>query len=106
MLQAAADLDGTLIDVEGRLVQLLQTGTGQDAVRWPVKVMGRLAYLAEVVASADFPPPDQHREVQAVLEERLRSVESEYESVLATEVADFNRMLRELELSPVISEQP
>ncbi|HSR43522.1 MAG TPA: hypothetical protein VLL48_15145, partial [Longimicrobiales bacterium] len=106
VLQAAAELDASLIDVEGRLVQLLQTGTGQDGVRWPAKVVERLQYLAGVVASADFPPPDQHREVQSVLEERLGSVESEYESVLGTEVADFNRMLRELELSPVISEQP
>ncbi len=103
ILAASKELDEKLLDVEERLIQLRQTGTGQDAVRWPARVVGRLNYLAGVVGTADFPPTDSHAEVQALLEERLTRYLSELEQLLSTDVAAFNEILRERDLAKLIS---
>ncbi len=103
ILEAADSLDKKLIAVEENLLQLRLTGTGQDDVRWPLKVVGKLAYLADAVATADFPPADQHREVQGVLEQQLRETQREFDGVMGTDLPAFNRMLQERELAPVIA---
>ena len=82
-------------------MQLWTTGTGQDGVRWPVKALGRLTYLAGTVATADFPPNDQQREVYAVLRERLETAHAELQSLLDNDLPAFNRMLQQRGLSPV-----
>jgi len=104
LLEESRALDERLVDVEMRLYQLRLTGTGQDGVRWPTKLLRRIEYLAGSVSTADFPPTDQAREVQRVLEERLRDVESEYESLMEGPVADFDRMLRQRDLTPLVSD--
>jgi len=102
--RVAERADSALIQVESELVQLRLTGTGQDGVRWPTRLVGRLGHLANAVASADFPPPDQHREVQEILEERLRRIEGELERALGNEVAEFDLMLRDRGLAPAVSD--
>jgi hypothetical protein len=93
---AAADsLDQTLIDVEGELIQLKLTGTGQDDVRWPAMLAFRIAWLASDVATGDFPPTDQAREVQEILEGRLEDRRQRFEEVMSRELARFNAMLAE-----------
>ena len=62
--------DGSLLAVEEQLIQLLITGTGQDRIRWPTQLAGRITYLAGAVASNDFPPTDQMQEVYDGLHER------------------------------------
>ncbi len=101
MVGAAGELDGTLIAVEERLMQLWRTGTGQDGVRWPVKALGRLTYLAGTVATGDFPPNDQQREVYAVLRERLETAHAELQALIENDLPAFNRMLQERGLLPV-----
>jgi photosystem II stability/assembly factor-like uncharacterized protein len=103
ILAAANSLDEKLIAVEENLLQLKLTGTGQDNVRWPQKVVSKLAYLADAVATADFPPADQHREVQQLLEQRLRETKQAFDGVMGTDLPAFNRMLQERELAPVIA---
>ncbi|HAK55078.1 MAG TPA: sialidase, partial [Acidobacteria bacterium] len=66
LVEAIAEVDGTVIAVEEKMVQLRRTGTGQDNIRWPTMLQGRLAYLIRNVATYDFPPNDQQREVQGV----------------------------------------
>ncbi len=101
LVDAAAELDGTLIATEERLMQLWTTGTGQDGVRWPIKALGRLTYLAGTVATADFPPSDQQREVYAVLKERLETAHAEYLALIENDVPAFNRMLQQRGLAPI-----
>ena len=68
-LKSAADaLDKKLIEIEGNLIQRRLTGQGQDTVRWPPKLLGKINYLAGGLASGDFAPTKQQREVHAVAE--------------------------------------
>jgi hypothetical protein len=68
LIKALGEVDGTLIAVEEKLIQVTLTGTGQDGSQSPIMLSGRLRYLASTVSIYDFPPTDQQREVQAVLE--------------------------------------
>ncbi len=102
---AAADaLDEKLIGVEETLIQMKLTGTGQDAIRWPLMLFSKIGYLAGTVGVADFPPTDQAREVHALLRERLRSNQQAFDELLGTDVAAFNAMLGERDLGAVVTE--
>ncbi len=92
VLAAGAALDSALIEVEGELIQLRNTGGG-DGVRWPAMIVGRLSYLQGNVATADFRPTDQQREVFAILHEQLGDVATRVEAVLGGDLAEFNRLL-------------
>ena len=103
VVAASKELDERLIGIEENLIQLKLTGTGQDAVRWPAMLVGRLGHLANGVAVGDFPPTDQEREVHRLLKERLERYRGELDEVLRTDLERFNGMLRERELAPVIA---
>ncbi len=104
---ATADvLDAELIAVEEDLIQLRLTGTGQDAVRWPAKLVGKLGHLANGVAVADFSPTDSEREVHQVLKDVLRQAQGALDDVLRTTLVEFNERLRQRNLSPLISDSP
>ena len=53
------------------------------------------------MASADFAPTDQAREVQQVLEQQVRDLGVELERVIDVDVEAFNQRLREQGLGPV-----
>ena len=101
---AAEALDARLIAVEEELVQLRTTGTGQDGVRYPAKLIGKLGHLANGVMSADFRPTDQQGEVHQVLKEILRDAQGELQAILSTDLAAFNDMLERLGAGRVIAE--
>ncbi|UCC74655.1 MAG: sialidase [Gemmatimonadota bacterium] len=104
VVEAADDIDAKLIGVEENLIQLRLTGTGQDRIRWPTMLAGRIAYLAGAVEVGDFPPTDQAREVHTLLKERLQSNQQAVEEVLDTDLSAFNRMLGEQDLGAVVAE--
>ena len=105
ILEAATELDEKLIAAETDLIRLLGTGTGQDGVRWAPKLAEEIRYLAGAVATGDFAPTDQAREVQVILNERLMRYRAEVEELLRTDVAAFNRLLRDRSMAPVITDQ-
>jgi photosystem II stability/assembly factor-like uncharacterized protein len=90
---AVDGLEGSLIAVEERLIPMAVTGTGQDQIRWPNMLAGRIGYLAGAVQSADFPPTDQMREVHGILRERLSVQQAELQRILETELPEANRSL-------------
>ena len=49
----------SLANIEGDLLQLQVTRTGQDQVRYATKLIGKLNHLAQVTSIGDFPPTDQ-----------------------------------------------
>jgi hypothetical protein len=67
IIEASTELNDKLHAVEGNLIRLMTTGTGQDGVRWAPKLAEDIHYLAGAVATADFPPTDQARQVQVIL---------------------------------------
>ncbi|UCC48558.1 MAG: sialidase [Gemmatimonadota bacterium] len=104
VVAAADELDTKLIGVEEQLIQMKLTGTGQDGIRWPTMLVGRLRYLAGTVGVGDFPPTDQAREVQQVLEEQLRTHQAAFDELLRTDLPAFNAMLRERDLGALVTE--
>lgn len=101
LTRAAAKLDSTLTLVEGKLVQLKYTGTGQDDVRYPDMLAGKLGYLFNAVNTADFPPSDSHKEVYSMLKGRLTETKTEYDKVMAGEFAAFLKLLQDADIKPV-----
>jgi photosystem II stability/assembly factor-like uncharacterized protein len=103
VVSGAEELNGTLVALEEKLYQLKLTDTGQDRVRWPTMLAGRLTYLAGAVAVSDFRPTDQQREVHRVLKERLASYQQELDSLLKNELPAFNRTLEDQGLPRVLT---
>ncbi len=101
--RAADSLDRKIVAVEGELTQLLLTGRGQDAVRYPAKLVGQLIYLAGTIANADFGPTDAQEEVRAQLTRRVSEVKTRYDRVMGAELAAFNAMLRERNLIGIVT---
>ena len=101
-LAAAADsLDERLIAAEQGLFQMRATGTGQDGIRYPTRLIERLGYLFATVSVGDFPPTDQQGEVHAVLQERLLRIRDELEALLGDDLAEFNRRVQALGLGVI-----
>jgi len=83
-----------------------RTGTGQDQIRWPTMLSGRIGYLIRNVATYDFPPNDQQREVQDVLETKMRNALAEVRAVVDGEVASLNETLVSQGVPPVLVSRP
>lgn len=104
IIEASTELNDKLHAVEGNLIRLMTTGTGQDGVRWAPKLAEDIHYLAGAVATADFPPTDQARQVQVILNQKVTRYRAEVDELLRTDVAGFNRMLRDRNMPGVISD--
>ena len=100
---AADELEEKFHAVEEKLYQTKLSGTGQDGVRWPTKLTGRLSYLAGTVAVGDFPPTDQQREVHQILKGRLSDALGELSGLLQTDLPAFNEALAENDLPKVVT---
>jgi photosystem II stability/assembly factor-like uncharacterized protein len=87
-------LDAKFISVEERLIDLRQTGRGQDGVRWPVRLGGQLDYVASGIAASDFAPTAQAREVAAVLAKETRDVHAALTALINTELPKYNEVLK------------
>jgi len=93
VIESGHALDARLIEVESELTQLRNTGGG-DGVRWPSMIVQQLSSLQGGVATADFRPTDQQRDVYVILQGRLDDAESDLNAVIADDLAEFNRVLQ------------
>jgi photosystem II stability/assembly factor-like uncharacterized protein len=103
---AAEQLEKKLTDLEDNLIQRKQTGRGQDGVRWPAKLVTKLTYLAGGVASADFPPTTQHREVHTQLKQQVTTYQRQFDELLNRDVTALNNLLRERGIQNIITRAP
>ena len=92
--EAISELEDRLAEVQGTLVDLRQTGQGQDAVRFEARLLSKLGYLTNALSNADFPPTDQETEVKGILHEQLQLHLAAVERLIAEDVAALNEMLR------------
>jgi hypothetical protein len=104
--QPVSDLDKKLIDIEENLIQRRLTGQGQDTVRWPPKLISKINYLANGLASGDFPPTVQQREVHTMLREQLTTVRQRLDDILNKDLDSFNKQLRDRNVQNVIPRIP
>jgi photosystem II stability/assembly factor-like uncharacterized protein len=100
-------LDKKLVAVEEELFQVRTTGRGQDLIRYPFRLGEQLVYLGNSVTGSDYGPTAQHREVQVLLQERLRQVRSQYDQVMTRDLEAFRQLLRSRNLqNTIISRGP
>ena len=84
------------------LIELRSTGRGQDGVRWGAKLLGKLNYLANGLASADDRPTSQQLEVQKLHEERIAAAGRQVDAILGKELAALNQLLRSRNLPTIV----
>jgi hypothetical protein len=99
---ASEELDKKLIDIEEDLIQLKLTGQGQDSVRWPPKLLTKINYLANGLASGDFGPTKQQREVHALFKQQLAGLRQRLDGVLSKDLTTFNKLLADNNIKTVI----
>lgn len=102
-------LERKFMDVEERIIDLRMTGRGQDGVRWPVRLAGQLDYLAGGIASSDFAPTTQHREVAGILAKETRDTHAALRALITKDLSNHNSMLRsrglktiEVQMAPIV----
>ena len=100
--QAGGELAQKLIDLEMNLIELRLTG-GQDGVRYAAKLLSRINYLANGMASNDFKPTDQQLEVQKLLQQRLRNHVGQLDSLLSLDLGGFNELLKKRNIANIIA---
>ncbi len=94
-------LEQQLRSLADGLIDLRLSGEGQDIVRWPERTAGQLSYLASRIAISDFAPASQQLEVQQLLHTRVNDTVSKLDSLVRTDLASLNVLLRSHGLSPV-----
>ena len=104
VLEAIDSINEDFLTLENKMTQLKITGTGQDPIRYPSRLVDRIAYLASVVAVSDFPPTDQALEVHKILQQRLAVYSSKLEELLKGKFAAFLELLSEHEVGIIITE--
>ncbi len=86
--------------IAGSLYDIHLTGAREDAFRSPMKLYGRLSALASDIGGfgADFKPTDQQREVYAIFNKRLKTVDAKFNKFMDVEVKKLNIQLKKSEL--------
>jgi photosystem II stability/assembly factor-like uncharacterized protein len=100
----ADELDQKLIAAEGQLVELRNTGRGQDGVRYGSKLVQKFGYLANGLASGDFKPTNQQAAVHQDLKDRFKRSQGQLNDVFSRELAAFNDMLRRGNLPVIVTQ--
>ena len=103
MTQAADDFEKKLTDIEDGLIQRRYSGQGQDTTRFGPKLIGKMTYLGSGVAGGDYPPNKQQQEVKTMFESQLASLRKQLDGVVSSDLANFNRMLRDKNIGNVIA---
>jgi photosystem II stability/assembly factor-like uncharacterized protein len=103
-LRTAADqLNTRLVDVEDGIILLKATGHGQDNVRWPPKLAAKIGYLANEIESSDYQPTTQQTAVSDELKERAATYRQRLQNLLGKDVADFNNLLRQRNVTNIVT---
>jgi photosystem II stability/assembly factor-like uncharacterized protein len=74
----------------------------QHNLNYGIRLAGKLAALPPVIASADFAPTKQAREVFAHLSSQIDAQIKALETVMKTDVARFNDLIWKAEISPLV----
>ncbi len=90
--KAARSLKEKLSPIENELTQS-KAKTRQDTMNWPVKLNGKLAWLAAVVASAQAAPTRQEYELFEDLSQRIDVQLQRLREIIETDVAAFNELM-------------
>jgi hypothetical protein len=100
-------LEQRLIVIEGQLINLKETGRGQDGVRYGSQAAAQIGYLAGEISSSDFAPTSQQRTVHTVLSTEVKTNRAALDQFILKDLAAFNALLRsrgmkEIVVSPIV----
>ncbi|MBV8206545.1 MAG: sialidase [Acidobacteria bacterium] len=104
--QAAQQLSDKLVNAEGKLLQLKDTGHGQDDVRFQPMLMANIQYLVSEIASSDFPPTTQQNQVAQMFRQQGEEVQREIQQIMAGDVPNLNNLLKEKSVAGIITKVP
>ncbi|MEO2084959.1 MAG: hypothetical protein ABGW65_05485, partial [Marinoscillum sp.] len=104
LISLVDSLESDFLNLEKKLIQLKETGTGQDDVRFEKMIGGKLAYLGGNVPNADFRPSDSYYEVYELLSQRLKDVGVQFEKLKDKRVKDVINTLNEKGVNMIIIE--
>ena len=104
IIQSVDSVNTVFMVLEGKMIRLKVTGTGQDDVRFPAMLASRMSHLASDVAVSDFPPTDQDQEVYILLHGRLVKYSGELQTLLQGRFSTFLKVLSAHNIGPVITD--
>ena len=91
---AAADaIDARMSPLEQELIQV-KARSSQDMCNWPTRLNSKLAWLSNVVDSADRPPTQQAVELFAELKTRAEAQLGPWNELLAKELPALNELMQ------------
>ncbi len=99
--KAARSLKEKLALIEDELIQS-KAKTRQDTMNFPVKLNGKLAWLAGVVANAQAAPTLQEYELFEDLVRRIDTQLQGLQEIIDADVTAFNALMRESDMPAVI----
>ena len=95
---ASKDLNEKLAAIEGELAQT-KANAQIDRLKYPAKINGKINGLISWVTSSDEKPTQQSREVFGLLSDQVNVQLDALKTVLDKDVAKFNALVAELEVS-------
>jgi hypothetical protein len=98
--KAAQAVIDRLKPIEAELIQVEIKSRG-DSLLFPVRLNGKLGYLAGVVASADAAPTASSQQVFDDLSTRVQAQLDQLSETLVTEVGNLNETIRNANLPAV-----
>ncbi|MFQ5705141.1 MAG: WD40/YVTN/BNR-like repeat-containing protein [Gemmatimonadales bacterium] len=104
VVRGADSLYAKLQAVEDKILQPIAAEGDSKSFRFPNRLYSKLSVLAgDVANSVDFAPNAQQREVHDVLKARMLEYQAELKQVLDTDLAAFNRLVRDRNMVGVIT---
>ncbi len=105
-LTRQADLVKTRLGAVEEEIYQVRNRSSQDPLNYPIKLNNKLAALIGVVESAEAPPTAQSYAVFQHLDSLLRRQLNLLETVIQTDVAQLNQLLRGKNLEPINTDKP
>jgi photosystem II stability/assembly factor-like uncharacterized protein len=99
--EVAARVKSKMAAVEGRIYQV-RNQSSQDPLNYPIMLNNKLAALLGVIERGEYRPTDQSYEVFEMLSGQLQTELQHIDDIIATDLSELNRLLREKRL-PVIT---
>jgi hypothetical protein len=100
---AAESLKSKLTEIEDELIQTEYRGA-RDRLNLPTKLNVKLAEITNVVAAADFAPPQQAHDVLSDVGARIIPHLERLREVVDTDASEFENLVHELELPAIVAD--
>ena len=106
IMKPAREVEQKLVELQQNMLELRTTGRGQDGVRFGARLLSKIGYLANGLASADFRPTDQQLEVQKVLRDDLRKQQAALAALVGKEIKALNELMRGRGIANIVVRPP